>query len=575
MLARRLARRGLAVSGEALAAALSQEAASAAVPISVVACTIKVASMFAAGQGAISGHLAALTERMLKAMLLTKLRIPLTLVLALALGLAGTVVAHRLVQTQAAQPSPKRDQLVPGGQAAASRPGAALLAPAPDEKQAEKLFRESEKKLGDVDQVPIQPAAGPEKRAKPLPAEIVAAWKKAGAQVGWMSRHLRRMDNPVLFLPEEISGGGKEGELPAFGLSEWQEKVGKLPQPDRSFGLSLALTLATDPNGFKGHAAMKAGLKGLGELKSLRALELHWPVTDVGLKEVAGLKSLELLSLARAEITDAGLKSLAGLQSLQWLDLAGVPVTDAGLKALAGLQSLETLDLSNTKVTDAGLKELLGFKSLRQLILSGTPVTDAGLKTLAGLQSLQTLDLIDTKVTDKGLKELAGLVSLRTLWLAHMPVTDAGLQELAGIKELQALHLDSTKVTGTGLKALAGRESLRVLSLRHAPVTDAGLRELAGLKQLQVLTLHETEATDVGLKALAGLESLRDLDLGYTRLTDTGLKALAGLKSLRHLSLGGTRCAIRRRMSLSRRPRNFQRGCSRARKAYTSSSRNG
>jgi hypothetical protein len=33
-------------------------------------------------------------------------------------------------------------------------------------------------------------------------------------------------------------------------------------------------------------------------------------------------------------------------------------VTDAGLKELAGLKSLQALDLTFTKVTDAGLKEL-------------------------------------------------------------------------------------------------------------------------------------------------------------------------------------------------------------------------
>src|SRR5262245_61034029 len=129
LLAKRLARRGLAVSGGALAA-FSQEAATAGVPISVVASTIKAASLFAAGRaaatGAISVQVAALTEGVLKAMLLAKLRIPLTLVLALAL--AGTGVAHRFVPTPAAgaQPSPQRDQPVPGGQAAASpQPGAA------------------------------------------------------------------------------------------------------------------------------------------------------------------------------------------------------------------------------------------------------------------------------------------------------------------------------------------------------------------------------------------------------------------------------------------------------------------
>jgi RNA polymerase sigma factor (sigma-70 family) len=155
MLARRLARRGLAVSGGALAAVFSREAASAGVPISVLTSTIKAASLFAAGQAAPSVPVAALTERMLKAMLLTKLRILLTL--AFALTLVGTGVAHRFVQTQAAgdQPSPKWGQRVPGGQAASPKPGAVTLALAPGENQAEKLFRESEKRLAVADQARI------------------------------------------------------------------------------------------------------------------------------------------------------------------------------------------------------------------------------------------------------------------------------------------------------------------------------------------------------------------------------------------------------------------------------------
>src|SRR5262249_43886820 len=136
MLARRLARHGLAVSGGALAAVFSQEAASAGVPTSVVASTIKAASMFAAGQvaasGVISAPVAALTEGVLKGMLLAKLRIPLTVVVALAL--AGTGVAHRVLQTQAAgaaragQPSPRQDSPVLGGQATSGEKGAAKTA---------------------------------------------------------------------------------------------------------------------------------------------------------------------------------------------------------------------------------------------------------------------------------------------------------------------------------------------------------------------------------------------------------------------------------------------------------------
>jgi RNA polymerase sigma factor (sigma-70 family) len=97
MLAKRLARHGLAVSGGALAAVLSQEAVLAAVPPSVASSTIKAASVFAAGQAAaIPLKIAALTEGVLKAMLLSKLKnatMLLVVVFAVMAG-AGAVVSQ-------------------------------------------------------------------------------------------------------------------------------------------------------------------------------------------------------------------------------------------------------------------------------------------------------------------------------------------------------------------------------------------------------------------------------------------------------------------------------------------------
>jgi len=92
MLASRLARRGVALSVGALAAALSQNAASAGMPTSLVGTTVKAASVFAAGQaaaaGVLSAKVAALTEGVLKSMLLTKLKIA-TAVLAATSLVAG------------------------------------------------------------------------------------------------------------------------------------------------------------------------------------------------------------------------------------------------------------------------------------------------------------------------------------------------------------------------------------------------------------------------------------------------------------------------------------------------------
>ena len=217
---------------------------------------------------------------------------------------------------------------------------------------------------------------------KPLPEDIVTAWKEAGAQVGW----LRPMPSGFHSFVQEQEG--KPGDLPAFHFAVWpQGRLAKLPAPAPAFGLDLS------------HTTTDAGLKELAGLKSLQALYIvNAHITGAGLKELAGLKNLQTLGLTGCVgVTDAGLKELAGLKSLQALDLRQVAyVSDAGLKELAGLKNLQTLDLGWTKVTDAGLKELAGLKSLQALYLPVTPVTGTGLKELAGLKSLQSLNLLTT-----------------------------------------------------------------------------------------------------------------------------------------------------------------------------------
>jgi WD40 repeat protein len=98
MLARRLARHGLAVTGSSLAAALAAEAAAA--PAAAVSTTIKAACSLAAGQAgavAVSAQVAALTEGVVKAMFLTQIQkaTAVLLVLGLAALACGALAAGR------------------------------------------------------------------------------------------------------------------------------------------------------------------------------------------------------------------------------------------------------------------------------------------------------------------------------------------------------------------------------------------------------------------------------------------------------------------------------------------------
>src|SRR5262249_47756180 len=79
MLARRLARHGPELSAGSLAAVLAEGASPAGVPGTLVSSTVRAAGQFAAGSaagaGIVSANVAALTGGVLKAMLLSKLKV--------------------------------------------------------------------------------------------------------------------------------------------------------------------------------------------------------------------------------------------------------------------------------------------------------------------------------------------------------------------------------------------------------------------------------------------------------------------------------------------------------------------
>jgi RNA polymerase sigma factor (sigma-70 family) len=113
ILARRLTRRGLALTSAGLALALSQHAATACVPAPLLVSTIKAATLLAAGQAAtpvITTQAAALTEGVLQAMFLTKIKGALTVLAVVAfVGTGAGLLGHRGGGADAAAPSKQLD----------------------------------------------------------------------------------------------------------------------------------------------------------------------------------------------------------------------------------------------------------------------------------------------------------------------------------------------------------------------------------------------------------------------------------------------------------------------------------
>jgi RNA polymerase sigma-70 factor (ECF subfamily) len=113
----RLTRRGVTLAATALAAALAGEASAAAVPGALVRSAARAAALAAAGRslaGVVSSEVVALTEGVVRAMLLTKVKLAAAVVLGLVLlGGGGGVLGYRTAAGEppgAAKEQPERSR---------------------------------------------------------------------------------------------------------------------------------------------------------------------------------------------------------------------------------------------------------------------------------------------------------------------------------------------------------------------------------------------------------------------------------------------------------------------------------
>lgn len=132
MLAKRLARHGLSLSGGALATVLSQHAVSAAVPTTVLSSTIQAAPAFAAGGtavGMVTDNVVTLMEGVIKGMLLTKLKTIMKVVLLLGVATFGGDALFRTEASGQAVPVEQKRVAPPRKEAAADLAGVVKSTP--------------------------------------------------------------------------------------------------------------------------------------------------------------------------------------------------------------------------------------------------------------------------------------------------------------------------------------------------------------------------------------------------------------------------------------------------------------
>jgi hypothetical protein len=204
------------------------------------------------------------------------------------------------------------------------------------------------------------------------------------------------------------------------------------------------------------------------ERYNLDFYKLSQPLSDEQLAhlELLTTSSLWWLNLENTGITDDSMSLVRRSTGLEFLSLAnqtylggqripGHPqnrITDAGLAELRGLRTLKGIELSGTDVTDECVTYLLEMPHLSWIYLNGTKVTGAGMARLATLEDLRMLELNGCPTSADGYKELSQLTNITTLGLHNSAMTDQDLEQLNALGQIGILRLGSNKVSNEAVK---------------------------------------------------------------------------------------------------------------------------
>lgn len=296
-------------------------------------------------------------------------------------GLSGTKVHDRLVQTIASRPGLRRLRLA----------GTPITLPT-----IQSIVKQRQLEEVDLAETPVDDAS-------------------AAALLAMPRMRILRLDRTGV--GDAALGGAVSGELVELYLSRTKVTdagLSLLETTPRLEALGLGETSVGDPT-----------IARIAKLTRLRTLVLSQAAaSSSGLASLGALIDLERLYLENTAADDTTLVGLAPLRELRTLHLANTQVSEDALPMLRGFRQLDELTIGDTRM-HAAIANLDAWPHLRTLTLTGLDLSDAALHTIARQTTLVTLDLSATEIHDPS--PLVALPRLRTLGLVGTRLDATGL----------------------------------------------------------------------------------------------------------------------------------------------------
>jgi len=279
-----------------------------------------------------------------------------------------------------------------------------------------------------------------------------------------------------------------------------------------------------------------------------------------GLKNIPGIKDIEILQLSNNQLTTLPAGIFNGLDKLQILILANNNLTTLPKEIFKDLNNLRQLQLiNNPNLSKMGIKDILyKGKELHALLNHYDLLNHDGVS----ITKLFQQGALDQEIKDM---EMYAFLDLSNRNINNL----TGLQNIPGIKSLKILALNNNKLTSLPTGIFNGLDKLETLLLANNQLTTLPKGIFNSLNKLQKLALNNNQALPkAGIKdivyegpALQGLlnqlsqsSSIAQLlqqgkisteegasgmlDLSYKNIKDlTGLQDLRGLDKVTTLML--------------------------------------
>lgn len=234
--------------------------------------------------------------------------------------------------------------------------------------------------------------------------------------------------------------------------------------------------------------------------------------TEADFKQLAQLSHLKLVSFGPG-LGDAALPLLSGLPELEYLSTNLSLITDEGVKELAGLKSLKVLKFFHPckAFTGAGLGRLSEMPNLERLTVAGSlAFDDEGMAAVAKLTRLKEFRTWHAGQTLEGVKKLKELTALRSLTLgqrlaykAPTSLSDDTLAVLAEMKSLETLQLEEARLKRESIVQLKALPELKKLTLEGIDLPEAEVERLR--QDLPKVEIKWTKPNEVFMKRIQAL----------------------------------------------------------------------